>query len=62
MDVVIDDKNAVAGGGLVLPMTLAGRLGLRGLFDDGVDLGGAVGSCQCRVEGDGPDRLGVGRQ
>lgn len=40
---VFDDKNAVAGGGLVLPMTLAGRLGLRGLFHDRVDLGGAVG-------------------
>ncbi len=40
LDVVFDDKNAVAGGGLVLPMTLAGRLGLRELFDDRVDLGG----------------------
>ena len=43
LDVVFDDRNAVAGAGLVLPMTLAGRLGLRALFDEGVDLGGAVG-------------------
>jgi len=43
LDVVFDDRNAVAGGGLVLPMTLAERLGLRGLFDDRVDLGAAAG-------------------
>jgi Transposase DDE domain group 1 len=43
LDVVFDDKNAVANGGLVLPMTLAGRLGLRELFDERVDLGDAVG-------------------
>jgi hypothetical protein len=43
VDVVFDDRNAVAGAGLVLPMTLAGRLRLRGLLDERVDLGDAVG-------------------
>ncbi|MGH9125797.1 MAG: transposase, partial [Acidimicrobiales bacterium] len=43
LDVVFDDTNAVAGGGLCLPMTLAGRLGLRELFDERVDLGKAAG-------------------
>ncbi|MDQ6613239.1 MAG: hypothetical protein M3083_00340 [Actinomycetota bacterium] len=43
MDVVFDDTNAVANGGLCLPMTVADRLGLRGLFDERVDLGDAAG-------------------
>jgi hypothetical protein len=43
LEVVFDDPNAVANGGLVLPMTLADRLGLAGLVDAYVDLGGAPG-------------------
>jgi hypothetical protein len=43
LDVVFDDRNAVANGGLVLPMTLAGRLGLRELVDANVHLGDAPG-------------------
>ena len=43
LGVVFDDRNAVANGGLVLLMTLADRLGLKGLVDDGVHLGDAPG-------------------
>ncbi len=43
MEVVFDDTNAVAFGGLSLPMTLAGRLGLKELVDTHVDLGEAPG-------------------
>jgi hypothetical protein len=43
LDVVFDDRNAVANAGLVLPMTLAGRLGLRELVDANVHLGDAPG-------------------
>ncbi|MGH9078123.1 MAG: IS1380 family transposase [Acidimicrobiales bacterium] len=43
MAVVFDDTNAVANGGLCLPMTLAGRLGLGALVDAHVDLGDAPG-------------------
>lgn len=40
---VFDDDNAVANGGLCLPMTLAQHLGLRQLIDAHVDLGNAPG-------------------
>jgi len=43
LEVVFDDPNAVANGGLVLPMTLAERLGLKGLVDEDVHLGDAPG-------------------
>ncbi len=43
MEVVFDDDNAVTNGGLVLPMSLAGRLGVRELVDGLVDLGDAPG-------------------
>ncbi len=43
LEVVFDDPNAVANGGLVLPMTLAGRLGLKELVDANVHLDGAPG-------------------
>ena len=43
MEVVFDDTNAVAFGGLSLPMTLAGQLGLKELVDTHVDLGEAPG-------------------
>ncbi len=43
MEVVFDDTNAVANGGLSLPMTLAGHMGLKDLVDDHVDLGDAPG-------------------
>ncbi len=42
-DVFFDDDNAVANGGLCLPMTLAQHLGLRELIDTHVDLGDAAG-------------------
>ena len=41
LEVVFDDRNAVANGGLVLPMTLADELDLCELVDDNVDLGDA---------------------
>ena len=37
--VVFDDDNAVANAGLILPATLAGRLGLERLVDETLDLG-----------------------
>src|SRR5271168_1970145 len=43
LEVIFDDRNAVANAGLVLPMTLAARLGLKELVDDGVYLGDAPG-------------------
>ena len=43
LEVVFDDRNAVANGGLVLPMTLADRLGLEQLVDANVHLGDAPG-------------------
>ena len=43
VEVVFDDDNAVGNGGLVLPMSLAGRLGVRELVDELVDLGDAPG-------------------
>ena len=43
LDVVFNDPNAVANGGLVLPMTLAGRLGLADLVERNVHLGDAPG-------------------
>ena len=43
LEVVFDDPNAVANAGLVLPMTLADRLGLKELVDEGVHLGEAPG-------------------
>ena len=43
LDVVFDDRNAVADGGLVLPVTLADRLGLEELVDANVHLGDTPG-------------------
>ncbi len=36
---VFDDDNAVANAGLILPATLAGRLGLERLVDETLELG-----------------------
>jgi hypothetical protein len=41
--VTFDDDSLVADAGLLLPATLAQHLGLKGLFDAGVDLGAATG-------------------
>jgi len=41
--VAFDDPRAVADAGLLLPATLAGRLGLEALVDETVDLGGRTG-------------------
>jgi Transposase DDE domain group 1 len=46
LQVVFDDDRAVAGAGLILPATLAGRLGLEGLIDEGVDLGARPGAAR----------------
>jgi hypothetical protein len=43
LEVIFDDKNAVANGGLVLPMTLADRLGLKELVDQNLHLGDTPG-------------------
>jgi hypothetical protein len=43
LEVTFDDPRAVANGGLVLPMTLADRLGLKELVDKNVHLGDAPG-------------------
>jgi len=42
-EVTFDDEHLVANAGLILPATLAQHLGLRGLFDELVDLGDAPG-------------------
>ncbi len=39
LEVGFDDDRAVAGAGLILPATLAQRLGLEGLVDETADLG-----------------------
>jgi DDE family transposase len=41
--VVFDDERAVANAGLVLPASLAGRLGVEALVDEAVDLAGRTG-------------------
>jgi hypothetical protein len=43
LDVAFDDRRLIADAGLLLPATLARRLGLRQLFDEHVDLGDAPG-------------------
>jgi hypothetical protein len=50
MEVVFDDTNAVGNGGLVLPVTLAGRLGLKELVDTHVDLGDAPGRANAALK------------
>ena len=42
--VTFDDEHAVAAAGLVLPATLAGRLGIEALADELIDLGGKPGA------------------
>lgn len=44
LQVSFDDGRLVANGGLLLPATLAQRLGVEQLVDDLVDLGGVPGS------------------
>src|SRR6266540_4157080 len=43
LDVSFDDDHLVADAGLLLPATLAQDLGVKELFDERVDLGGAPG-------------------
>src|SRR5680860_562971 len=43
IDVTFDDERLVADAGLIQPATLAQHLGLRELFDTGVDLGAGAG-------------------
>jgi hypothetical protein len=44
--VEFDDERAVANAGLLLPATLAGRLGIEGLVDETVDLAGRPGAAR----------------
>jgi hypothetical protein len=46
VDVAFDDDHAVAGAGLLLPATLAERLGLEWAADELVDLGGRPGAAR----------------
>ena len=46
VQVVFDDERSVANAGLVLPATLAGRLGLESLVDEAVDLGQRAGAAR----------------
>ena len=50
VEVVFDDDNAVGNGGLDLPMSLAGRLGVRELVDELVDLGDAPGRANVELK------------
>ena len=43
IQIAFDDPRLVANAGLILPVTLAGRLGLSQLVDNHVDLGDAPG-------------------
>ena len=43
LKVTFDDKNAVSNGGLILPMILAEKQGLRSLFDTRIDLRNRLG-------------------
>src|SRR2546430_14478455 len=45
-EITFDDTRAVANAGLLLPATLAGRLGLEALVDHTVDLGGRPGAAR----------------
>jgi Transposase DDE domain group 1 len=44
VDIAFDDEHAVAGAGLLLPATLAERLGVEQVTDQVVDLGGRTGA------------------
>src|SRR5438270_11025015 len=44
MAVTFDDERAVAAAGLILPATLAGRLGIEALADELIDLGDKPGA------------------
>lgn len=46
LQVVFDDERAVAGAGLILPATLASRLGLESLIDESVRLGARAGAAR----------------
>ena len=59
--VVFDDERAVADAGVVLPATLAQRLGIEALVEDCVDLGGVPGAANPgRKGGDDAERDGAG--
>jgi hypothetical protein len=48
--VTFDDDHAVADAGMILPATLAQHLGMKGLFDEHVDLGEAAGRANVGVK------------
>ena len=50
LSVAFSDSHAVADAGLLLPATLAEKLGLRGLFDQAVDLGDTPGRASVGVK------------
>ncbi len=60
--VAFDDHRLVANAGLLLPVTLAQRLGLRALVDIHVDLGICGGSSQPGGPDAGAGGVGLGRR
>ena len=61
IQIAFDDHRLVANAGLLLPVTLAQRLGLRELVDNHVDLGDAPGAGEPGRQDDDPDGIGAGR-
>src|ERR671919_1899119 len=50
LSVTFDDPNLVANAGLMLPGTLAQKLGVSDVVDDRVDLSGRVGGANCGIK------------
>ena len=61
IQIAFDDHRLVANAGLMLPTTLARRLGLPQLADRCLDLGHAPGACQHRRQADDLGCLRPGR-
>ena len=59
--ITFDDHRLVANAGLLLPVTLAQRLGLRELVGNHVDLGDAPGAGELWRQDADPGGLGAGR-
>ena len=60
IQIAFDDPRLVANAGLILPVTLAGRLGLSQLVDNHVDLGDAPGAGQHRGQDTDPGGIRSG--
>ena len=59
--VTFDDHRLVANSGLLLPVTLAGRLGLSELVDSHLDLGGCAWPGECGRQDADPGGIRAGR-